>query len=288
MGSTTSPGASHDTLSYSTTPNAQQSSCLVYFITGNPGLIGYYEPFLSTLASLLSDSAVGYEISGTSLAGFEALSSDQDSTSSELGPPPYSLRQQIEITERRIAALARRHAQSVSGGGLPPVILIGHSVGAYILLQVLRRHCQREPRHLRIIGGILLFPTVTHIAKSPSGVRLTVGILFHTSPHQLISPQPFLRLPSLAPSISIIVRGLLFLLPDAALRGLVRLVTGFPEHAISSTVVFLRSKTGVLQSLYVSISPSPMVQANLLDTWAEMRCYPSQKIVGMRRFGEQP
>lgn len=74
--------------------------------------------------------------------------------------------------------------------GKPRVILIGHSVGSYIAMEVLRRH--REQRkasaalsdgnddfdiEFDIIGGIMLFPTVIDIAKSPSGVKLTVSVI---------------------------------------------------------------------------------------------------------------
>jgi pimeloyl-ACP methyl ester carboxylesterase len=60
------------------------------------------------------------------------------------------------------------------------VILIGHSVGAYILLEVLRRHLERrgkgcEDEGFRVVGGVLLFPTVVDIGKSPSGLRASVS-----------------------------------------------------------------------------------------------------------------
>src|SRR5205807_2345433 len=63
------------------------------------------------------------------------------------------------------------------------VILIGHSVGAYILLEVIRRlreNVEREEEGVQVIGGICLFPTVTHIAKSPSGRKSSV--CFHLIP----------------------------------------------------------------------------------------------------------
>lgn len=57
------------------------------------------------------------------------------------------------------------------------VILMGHSVGSYILLEVIRRVREKakiEEEAVRIIGGVCLFPTVTHIAKSESGRKATV------------------------------------------------------------------------------------------------------------------
>src|SRR5205814_5595606 len=69
------------------------------------------------------------------------------------------------------------------------VILVGHSVGAYVMLEVIRRwklstqgFSPETSTILEIIGGILLFPTVTNIAKSPSGKWISVS-----SPELLLS-----------------------------------------------------------------------------------------------------
>ena len=73
-----------------------------------------------------------------------------------------------------------------SGGGEVRVVLVGHSVGAYIALEVLRR-VQEEDRKrsknreggreegIRVVGVVGLWPTVTHIARSDSGVRMGVS-----------------------------------------------------------------------------------------------------------------
>lgn len=62
------------------------------------------------------------------------------------------------------------------------VILVGHSVGAYIALEVLRRVQDGrkwggggEGQRMRIVGVVGLWPTVTHIARSASGVRMGVS-----------------------------------------------------------------------------------------------------------------
>lgn len=53
------------------------------------------------------------------------------------------------------------------------VVMMGHSVGTYMLLEIIRR--QREKRGgLRIAGGVCLFPTITDLAKSPSGRKSSV------------------------------------------------------------------------------------------------------------------
>ena len=159
----------------------------VFFITGNPGVIGYYEEFLSTLFSLLNTSRRGqYTILGESLVGFELDSLDSKCPEIAGDGPPYGLQRQIELAEERLTRFVRGELDHRDKGhGLQSrnhalsrrkVILIGHSVGSYILLEVLRRrkNAASSTSALNIVGGILLFPTVTHIAKSPSGLKLSV------------------------------------------------------------------------------------------------------------------
>jgi hypothetical protein len=118
----------------------------------------------------------------------------------------YGLTEQIEFVERQLRNCVRRWRQSVlqqdDASSSEPnstgerrsepkaqVILIGHSVGSYIAMEVLRRSRERRENRSRggdadddgdememeIIGGVMLFPTVVDIAKSPSGRKLTVS-----------------------------------------------------------------------------------------------------------------
>ena len=67
------------------------------------------------------------------------------------------------------------------GGREVRVILVGHSVGAYIALEVLRRLQRKEEgMGVRVVGVLGLWPTVTHIAKSPSGVRIGVSSVVYS------------------------------------------------------------------------------------------------------------
>lgn len=75
----------------------------------------------------------------------------------------------------------------------PKVIIVGHSVGAYIAMEILRRHRERiqlqghlnehdddedaqieRKIDMHIVGEVLLFPTIVDIAKSSAGAKLTV------------------------------------------------------------------------------------------------------------------
>lgn len=144
---------------------------LIYFITGNPGLIGYYETFLKTLHGLLSGplsssrSAV-FHVYGQSLAGFEdEISSDPIPTE------PYNLEYQIQRSQKSLEEL-RIESGPRAGEPFDKVVMIGHSVGSYMLLEIIQR-LRKSPSTLKVGAGILLFPTVTHIGQSPSGVRIS-------------------------------------------------------------------------------------------------------------------
>ena len=157
-------------------PDTHTVDYLIYFITGNPGLILYYKPFLSTLHSSLgsysSTNSARFHICGHSLRGFE-FQDDQNVTPPE---KPYSLAEQIDFQEDLLYSHIRSHRART--GNTPKVILMGHSVGAYILLELIKNHPKRiegGEEDFDLIGGVLLFPTITHIAQSPLGMIASVS-----------------------------------------------------------------------------------------------------------------
>ena len=159
--------------------HAQVQDYLVFMISGNPGLISYYEPFLATLHALLCSSSATesarFYVFGNSFAGFDNASLSNGAESSG----PLGLEEQIENTEDLIYNQIHQYQKVAPEGSVPKVILIGHSVGAYILLEIIRRHRQRiekgDGEDFDLIGGILLFPTIVNIAKSPMGLVASVS-----------------------------------------------------------------------------------------------------------------
>lgn len=151
---------------------------LIYFIPGNPGLIPYYQPFLSRLYALLSSSSTiessRFHICGHSLEGFEFA---QDGKKSKRPRNPLGLEQQIAAQEQLFYHHVRSHRNRT--GNSPKVILMGHSVGCYMLLELIQQHpnkIEEGEEDFDLIGGILLFPTITHIAQSPLGMVFGVRI----------------------------------------------------------------------------------------------------------------
>jgi hypothetical protein len=202
---------------------------LIYFITGNPGLISYYHTFLRTLHELLSTSSSAsnsniFHIHGQSLAGFE-----DDSSPPKQGP--YSLEDQISLSLTSLSAL-RIPPGPQESQPYASIILIGHSVGSYILLEVVNR-VRKSSSPIHIKAGILLFPTVTHIAQSPSGIKIST--LF--------------RIPDFPRRASFLAKNLISLVPRKLLRWLVGVVTRMPDEAAEVTTRFLKSQIGIWQAL---------------------------------------
>ena len=87
-----------------------------------------------------------------------------------------------------------------------------------------------------LIGGILLFPTIADIAKSPLG-RVAKYVL---------------RLPGFALVVGALAKGMSSILPVRALLKLIKLITKFPEYAATTTSSFIKSPIGVRQALHLA------------------------------------
>jgi hypothetical protein len=153
-------------------------------VTGNPGLLNYYLPFLHHLHGLLPPT---HAILSTSHIGH--------SPSLPAPPAPLDLPQQLEAKVELVSALRSTldawHVQAIldsrseagngrsaedsagsEGSGPPPprLDLMGHSVGAWILCEVMKRLPGDVGR------GFMLFPTVGWISESWNGRTLWVSL----------------------------------------------------------------------------------------------------------------
>ncbi|OAA58123.1 hypothetical protein SPI_07008 [Niveomyces insectorum RCEF 264] len=242
---------------------------IVYIVPGNPGLISFYAAFASTLARLLEDTATRHNVSvricGKSLTGFETESSRN---AKRRGSPcvsdgPAGLVETVLAAEADAHDLARDLVGSSSTSAKAPakVILVGHSVGAYISMELLRRHSVEEDdpadpadpatplKRTAVAGSILLFPVLTHIARSRSGLLYA----------------RFLTLKYLATVVALLVKMVLFCVPPSLLYLLVRLVTRFPPPAAATVTAFLESKHGIKQALYLA---GDEMRTILEDRWS--------------------
>ncbi|KAK3308338.1 uncharacterized protein B0T15DRAFT_105371 [Chaetomium strumarium] len=224
--------------------------CLIYVIPGNPGLIAYYEPFMKTLRDLLDeveakeDCRRAFHIYGCNLLGFEDRDHDPTfgcTSAAGVTTEPFTLENQIRCCCERV----QEANNSLLGKGrvFDEVVLIGHSVGAYISLEIFNRHHHQSRReqpsnpwaNVNLKAGILLFPTVSHIAQSSSGQKL-----------DLIRRTPFLD-----GAAHRIAKAFVNLWPHWLLATVLRRCMGFPAHAAAATLRFLTSRDGIWQALHM-------------------------------------
>ncbi|KAJ5775431.1 uncharacterized protein N7511_000442, partial [Penicillium nucicola] len=238
-------------------PNTIQApETTIFFISGNPGLIGYYHPFLSLLSRYLTSENIAesenggthpsFRIYGCSLGGFE-INDTKTKTKCQPNVSDLDLEDQIRFMQEKLTALMEEQPNFSSVGKKRKVILIGHSVGAYIAMEILRRHREatassdpqdEDREEFDIIGGAMLFPTVVDIAASSSGRKLTTLLSI---------------IPRFAAVIGFFARLLTLLLPTSILRALVRFVMNNPPvHALDATCSFLESSGGVRQALHMA------------------------------------
>jgi pimeloyl-ACP methyl ester carboxylesterase len=165
-----------------------QRTYIIYFLTGNPGLVEYYRTFLTHLYGLLTHDTASnrdteFQVYSRSFSGFE-LDAKDIKTYKYRKDPPYGLQDQIRHAEDDVVELV----EDVKDKGAKDVrvILVGHSVGSYVALEIVRRlrahGMAGEDFDTRICGVVGLFPTVVDIARSESGLKAAVSRAFPSFP----------------------------------------------------------------------------------------------------------
>ncbi|KAL4268111.1 AB hydrolase superfamily protein [Pleurotus pulmonarius] len=148
-------------------------SKVVLFIPGNPGLLDFYVPFLSALhakdhrMAILAHSHAGHT------PGLSA------------SPGCHQLLLQIQSAIEAFDGIKAEYGPNI------PVIVVGHSIGSWVTLQILKA------RSTAISGIFLLFPTITDIASSPNGRALSWVFPWATMISRISNILRILPLPSL-------------------------------------------------------------------------------------------
>lgn len=138
---------------------------IVLLITGNPGLAGYYSAFLKKLHYRL-----GVPVWAVSFAGhvLPRPTSPHSLPPLKQNPELYNLEGQVE---HKLAFIEKYVPENVK------IILVGHSIGAKIILDILKNSDVRS----RVLKAYLLFPTIERMAESPNG-KLMTGVIKHIVP----------------------------------------------------------------------------------------------------------
>ncbi|KAG5926561.1 hypothetical protein E4U42_003156 [Claviceps africana] len=218
-----------------------QQHALIYLVCGNPGLIGFYVDFLEALRNLLdgSQGPIAYDLYGRNLAGF------CDEEHAPFGPdnPPLDVDAQVDAVYRDVAS--RRTA---SGAPYDFVVLMGHSIGAYICVEIFHRHARAPPPQPRLRHGFLLFPTIASLGLSPAGVRFN----------------RLRGLPTMETHLVRYARALLWFIPGVLLRWIAAHLMGFSGRAADLTAEWLKSRDGLLQLVHMAKSEMDTI---LEDKW---------------------
>ncbi|KAJ4263001.1 hypothetical protein NW762_006614 [Fusarium torreyae] len=237
--------------------NGVKQKALIYYICGNPGLIEYYTDFLNILRGLLSkiEKDTAYDIYGRNLFGF----SDDDHEPFSSSNKPWDLNGQIEGIYDDVAAKGEQHDF---------VILMGHSVGSYIAVEIFHRHMTDSSRapNLKLRHGFLLFPTLTHLARSSNGVQFTIL-------RRLI--------PFLDTAACLLARLFLGLLSVASVTWIVQRLLRHTQASADVTARWLKSRDGVLQAVHLGLSE---LETICEEKWSEELWATSGKENGAPRF----
>ncbi|ETS76890.1 hypothetical protein PFICI_10764 [Pestalotiopsis fici W106-1] len=224
---------------------------LIFFISGNPGLIDYYSPFFESLRTLIDScpdlGSTRFHIYGQDLAGF----GEDDHKPFDGQNPPHDVEYQIKNSYDALSALRIEDGPKKSQP-YDDILLMGHSVGSYIALQIFHRHLQDASAapHVHLKAGVLLFPTIEHIGRSRQGRQLDL----------------LRRTPVIGPSAHAVAQGFLRLWTFGALQWFVGKVLGFPPHAAAVTARFLKSRDGVWQALHMGMDEMKVIGE---DKWDE-------------------
>ncbi|XP_070391884.1 lipid droplet-associated hydrolase-like isoform X3 [Dermacentor albipictus] len=135
-------------------PNCQEP--LLICIPGNPGIVEYYEDFLTEVYDHFDGRL---HVCGLSHAGHDEV------VTKHLAPSPkehwhlYGLYGQVRHKVEFVRSWVT---------GNRAIFLAGHSIGAYMILQVLE-----ELKELNVKRSFLLFPVIERLSETPNACNLT-------------------------------------------------------------------------------------------------------------------
>lgn len=147
------------------TNGAARPDTVLIFIPGNPGLVMFYSPFLSSIHSTQSSKSLAILAHGH--LGYH-------------GSSEWPAASQIGLTAQIAALLELVDAFIHEYGSGVKIVLASHSMGAWLSTRVLKERPQT------IASMLLLFPTISNIAQTPNGRKLSVsrhpiGFLFSSN-----------------------------------------------------------------------------------------------------------
>jgi pimeloyl-ACP methyl ester carboxylesterase len=191
---------------------------LFFFIPGNPGLAEYYVEYLDGIHSRTEGK---YEFFCPSHIGFDT---SPESVKGYMSQRVYNLDEQIE---QKVDLLKQLTADKER-----EVVIMGHSVGAWMVQRVVVRALKEIPHaQIKLVG--LLTPTIQDIALSDKGQLLVkAGQYLTSNPGSLVGR---------------FSQALYWTMPTFALQNVFRLVMKFPpQNALDATLEMI-SRPNIIQ-----------------------------------------
>lgn len=124
----------------------------------------YYQSFLSTLFTSLN-AALAPRLMSAHVGGYTPPGFRMSPGHISGVKLPASLKDQIGYAEQLIDSAIKTHVRSAAR---PKLILVAHSIGTYMALEILRRYKDEHNAlaHVDIIGVVLLCPTIVAMADA--------------------------------------------------------------------------------------------------------------------------
>ncbi|KAF8604057.1 hypothetical protein BDV93DRAFT_492759 [Ceratobasidium sp. AG-I] len=168
---------------------APTSEVVFLFIPGNPGLVEFYTEFLEQIHQAINKAGTRFSIFNRGHVGHAP------NLPTKKGAWTVGLDAQIASTIELYDSIRDAYGPNAK------VVLAGHSVGAWIVTQVM--HARPDTAS----AAFLLFPTVSNIASTPNGRKLS-WLFHHPIPTivshftRLLTIPPFSLIPRSIPYIS--------------------------------------------------------------------------------------
>ncbi|XP_078578781.1 lipid droplet-associated hydrolase-like [Branchiostoma floridae x Branchiostoma japonicum] len=134
---------------------------LYLIVPGNPGVIGYYDKFMR---ELYRKHGGCIPVWGVSHAGHVIIPDHAKKGNSGISKGTYGFQDQIA---HKISFIKNHIPRDTH------LILIGHSVGCYMVLEILK-HCPE----VNVLKGVQLLPMIEHFEKTPNGSRMKPLLLY--------------------------------------------------------------------------------------------------------------
>nr|CAB3263406.1 UPF0554 protein C2orf43 homolog [Phallusia mammillata] len=191
---------------------------LYVIIPGNPGCIQFYEKFAEELCNLTNNPVWGISHSGHARCGSGMKHPEKTDCGLQ-----KQIEHKVQFLEEDVFPVAEK------------VFLIGHSIGTYIILQIMERLFGKYKNEVR---GILLLPTIEKLLLSPNGQKIV----------SLVHNERWLT-PIVSATLNV-----LHLLPNAVLDCILPFFVETKEEFILNTIKDNISPHVVMSAMYMGLT----------------------------------